>query len=260
MNDQKIYTLIALRPHIRASELANELNTPMIDVSASLRALVDVGDLVRHTKFDDDTGRQYQAYELSDAFKATRDGKALLAKLSGEELLESPQATTPAPTPTPTAFSMPMATCSKVDRAIAFIREHGKATDGELKTVMDLSKSAAPQAYLQTAIKNGKVRRDGVYWKIGLGPTHPTAQAADNFATVGNIIVATRNQESIPTPVMRSIEAAIPAPDAVVRRCGIFSDGMVELQRDGRLQAQLYREDAEFLADFILGLRKTAAA
>lgn len=47
INDQKIYTLMLKTESIRAVQIADALDEELVDVSSALKALVDVGDVVR---------------------------------------------------------------------------------------------------------------------------------------------------------------------------------------------------------------------
>lgn len=77
MNDQQIYALMAKTPGLRAVQIADALDQELVDVSNALRSLVEVGDVVQ-TKGIAPNGHQAMMYDLSDEFKKSREGKALL--------------------------------------------------------------------------------------------------------------------------------------------------------------------------------------
>jgi hypothetical protein len=207
MNDQQIYALMAKTPGIRAVQIADALDAPLSDVSAALRPLVEVGDVVQ-TKGFSPNGHPAQVYELSDAFKKSREGKELLARLGtpaeakpapAAELAETVKLPAAAVEAAPPVRHGPTAT--KVDRAIAFITRFGSASDNQLRDVMDLPPKAYVGAYLASACKAGRVIRDGDRWKLCGAPAKPL----DNLEVVGNVIIATRDHTPVPVEVKAAI-------------------------------------------------------
>lgn len=272
MNDQQICTLIAKTQNIRAAHIADALDTPLVDVSASLRSLVDVGDLVKSTHFDDATGRQWQVYALSDEYKKSREFKAL--KLDGA--LGAAATVDPKPVPAqtgmPASAAPPAATGSKVDRAIACITKLGSATEDQLRDAMGLLPKAYVGAYLASALKAGRVARDGDRWKLGAGkPQRPAEQLVHDQGSVvrvGNVIVATRDSTVVPTEVKAALTematAAVtelrkpePAPPAArvaaapkAYRCAVWSDSMVEIWKSGTA-VRITQDELEEIAAFV---------
>lgn len=60
------------------------------------------------------------------------------------------------------------ATGTKVERAIAFLRQHGPATNEQLADHLHVKKDSV-SAYIQSAIKDGRIVRDGKQLKAGDG-------------------------------------------------------------------------------------------
>lgn len=254
VNDTKIYEQVARKPGIRASEIAVNLDMTLATVSADLRSLVDAGDLVKRTEFGEQ-GRQCQVYELSEEFKASRTCKALMESLA--------PAAEPVPVKTGTtvdpvkpAAAPPAQQCSpaptKVQLALDCITKLGSATDDQLRDAMGLLPKTYVGAYLTSAVKSGKVLRDGDRWKLGSGNTQ--AKALDSVEKVGNIIVATKDASPIPQAVVDAIAAApltLPAPATSSHRCAIWSDGTYELETDGVRVTILTHEQAVAFVSFI---------
>ncbi len=323
MKDEQIYQLMSRKPDILALQICDALNADLKDVSASLRLLVDVGDVVRHS-WPGPNGATAQMYNLSDAFKKSRAGVALMA--AAAEIAAALASVAPldpvAPVETPVfanATALPHQG-SKVDRAVSFVLQHKLASDDDLRTVMDIVKPAHPKAYLVAAIKSGKLHRGPNGWAPGRDLSLPpapipfkvsthrkgepvaqfsrTAQPGDveNVATVGNLVLATRDATAIAPEVVAAVaavehkseackhgtsfryeceeceEAALlpktkfsaeddtnpfdyPAPAAPpvepVFRCGLWSDGVLELQRNGVTIASLKRKEAEHMDAFM---------
>lgn len=270
MNDQQILTLIAKTPKISASELANALKAELKDVSAALRLLVDVGDLAKSTRFGKQ-GRQCQVYELTDEFRRSRAGKDLLVGIGNEAAAAPAPAPEHAGTVKPPAAAAasaapPAAIGSKVDRAIACIREHGQATVDQLRAAMDLPAHAAPTSYLTSATKNGRVIRDGDVWKLGPGQharpaPQPETKPADvaNVVTVGNVILAMRDSTAVPAEVKAAVtELRKPAPvdealgaSSEEYRVGIWSDGTIELQLNGEEVVRMTESELAIINEFM---------
>lgn len=266
MNDQQICIELAKRPRSRASDLANLFNVELTIVSSALRSLVDVGDLVKSKEFDDN-GRQSQVYELSAEFRKSREGKALLAAIDWQQPVQGVADIAPPPSPAaaePEAAPAPVAPTdqprvSKVQMAIDYLTIHHAATNDQLRAAMGLPEKAAPGAYLASALNSGRVMREGDQWKLGAGRVAPTVY--DSVEKVGNIIVATRDATPVPARVVAAIAVApalaqVPgkltaAKTPPVLRCALWSDGTLELQRNGELVARLAEDEIHFVMTYM---------
>lgn len=299
MNDQQIYALMARTPDIRAVQICDALDEELVDVSSALRSLVEVGDVVKHSGTGPN-GQPAQMYNLSETFKKSREGQALLATAAATTTTAPAAAAEvpdplPGPTTTPNAFPTPVFSKqgelkparSKVDLAIEHLKIHKSATDAEMRTVMGLPKTSAPKAYLKSAIDTGRVARneDGS-WELGDGNPRPKPSPksdrtstqlsatpgqkdVDNVVSIGNIVVVSRNSSAVPEEVIAAVAAAaepfttVATNESPVFRCGLWSDDVLELQRNGQQVAVLTRREGEQLVDFMermLGqVEKTAA-
>lgn len=271
MNDQQIYELLAKAPAegLRAVQVCDLLDQELVDVSAALKSLVDVGDVVR-TPGTAPNGQAAQFYTLSDTFKASREYKAFMV------LAAATPAPTPAPTPDNTSAPVPAAPKkSRTDDAIEYIRHRGRVSTAELKVHMGLKSGEAPATWLALPIRDGRLARDGVYWMIGAGPASNAGKATKPTAARGTIpklgaTLAAKSPEKpqerveqpaapeVPAPAVEPV-ATPPAQPAGRFRCGLWSDGVLELQRDGVTLAQLTRGEGEHMADFIGRMLRVAA-
>lgn len=254
MNDQKIYALMAKTPDIRAVQIADALDADLADVSAALRPLVEVGDVVQRKGFSPN-GHPAQVYNLSDEFKKSREYKALAQTSAPFPAPVTPQAPAPAETDPPAAIEP---SGSKVDRAIACITRLGAATDDQLRDAMGLPAKTYVGAYLTSAVKAGKVVRDGDRWKLGTGKTEAAPKVLDSVEQVGNIVVETKGASPIPQAVVDAIGAGpapVAAPGATPAvpnlRCALWSDGTLELQRNGEEVARLTETEFAFIRDYM---------
>ena len=277
MNDQIIYELLAKAPAegLHAVQLCDAINEPSIelaDVSRALGALVEVGDVVRMPGLAPN-GQQAQFYALTSDFKNSRDYKLIMAKQAGTAAA-SP-APTPAPTPDNTSAPVPSERPkSRTDDAIEYIRHRGRVSNAELKTHMRLQKGESPVSWLAIAVRDGRLLRDGMFWLIGSGKP-ATGRATKHTAARGAIpkLGATLAAKSpqpapaapeqkaapdMPAPAPEAV-AALPAPAAGVFRCGFWSDGVLEMQRDGVTLTELTRGEGEHMADFIGRMLRVAA-
>jgi hypothetical protein len=291
MNDSQIYKLVHQQPRIRATEIAAALNAELLVVSNALRSLVDVGDLVKSKEFDDDTGRSAQVYELSEEFKRSRYFKDMLGTMNQ---VQTPAAPAPAPAaaePADAVEDVAQASpagekrevieqpgVSKVQRGVNFIERFGAASATELREAMGLPEGASVASYLAPAIKNGRVHCDGKLWKSGTGqvPVPPAVvreklgldpvEDKGNVVSVGNLVVATRDQSPVPAVTVAKLADAKPsAPTAApsptftgtltpakpaerAYRCAIWSDGKVEIHKNGYSITVTQAELAEIMA------------
>lgn len=236
MNDQKIYELMAKTSDIRAVQIADALDQELTDVSAALKALVDEGDVVRHAGTAPN-GQPAQIYNLSHTFMKTAEYKAIKAKLDA--------APSPAATSTANVAESVPAVCaavpkvSRIDGAIAFIRLMGKVTTAELKQHMGLGSGASPASWLNTAIQDGRLVRSGNHWTIGKGKPVDSATAQKSPAPAAQEIT-----------VAAVIPATASTPISTAFRCGLWSDNILELQRDGVTLITLTRTEGEHMASF----------
>lgn len=295
MNDLKILELVASNPAIKASTLANLLNVPLVDVSASLRCLVDVGDLARAPVFDDN-GRQAQAYTVTDQWLKSPDGKKWAAH-PGAPL---PPVPTQAPTLAPTVPPAPAPDDhrSKTAIAIDYVRANGSVSSMQLHAAMGLKQGHSPASFLSGALQAGYLARERTNWTLGPNADKyherhaqaPRSERPQEAALPrvelrdGGKTVVVREQvlaqaEQFIKPKHQTVHK-VPSegsPDQVTTdatnvgaamigfkrkpmRCAIWSDGNVELQDNGLYVASMTRAQAEFLADFILAERQKAAA
>jgi hypothetical protein len=158
----------------------------------------------------------------------------------------------------------------RVERAIAFVRTRGMATSSELHMVMELEQDQLPSDYLDGAVAAGLLTKFGKHWTPGIGPAiAPLVEApgyripvfapppADNVVSLEPQRTARVKPvdkidfagfaDMVNSQVEDSAPTAMPAP---VIRCGLWSDGSVEVQRDGKTSAVLFVEEVACLADF----------
>lgn len=242
MKDEQIFALMAKTPDIRAVQICDSLDQDLPRVSAALRDLVEVGDIVQ-AKGTAPNGHPAQVYNFSDAFKKTKAYQAAMSAIGPSVAATAPPApmekTAPAqakpqPVTIPVFGAKTQPAQSKAQRGVAYIEKMNEVAQDELRTVMGLTRQQTPGAWLASAVKKGTVHKDGHVWKAGAAPL---AKAADTPA------------KEHPLPVARKVEpraSAIP-----VFRCGLWSDGVLELQRDGSTVAVLEQDEGEQLASFV---------
>lgn len=267
MNDMQIYEQVARKPRIGATEIATNLGLTLAAVSADLRILVDTGDLVKSTHFED-SGRQWQVYELSDEFKRSRTCMALMESMRGTPAAAPDPVQ---PTSTAPAAQPPGPSPTKVQLALTCIAKLGSATDDQLRDAMGLPAKTYVGAYLTSAVKADKVVRDGDRWKLGTGKTEAAPKVLDSVEKVGNIIVATKDASPIPqavvdaivgAPALVAVPIAAPAPAAQLTtpkpsrcRIAVWSDGQVEIKVPGMPSLELSRTEFDEVVRFVSGER-----
>jgi hypothetical protein len=166
----------------------------------------------------------------------------------------------------------------RVERAIAFVHTRGMATSSELHMVMDLEPNELASDYLDSALSGGLLVKTGKYWVPGAAPAiaaDAPAYAIPTFVPpqpVDNVVSLASQRTARVKPVDKldfaafadmvnsqvdtgSAPARNPAP---VIRCGLWSDGSVEVQRDGKTSAVLFVEEVACLSDFWARIKSSA--
>lgn len=308
MNEQQILDTVARKGRLRAVQLSDWLDVPVEDARAQLMALVAVGDLVATDGFAPN-GRADVYFDLSDAFRASDAGVLLTRKAEAAN------------------FGDP--SMSKVDRAIAFVREKGTATSSELHALLELKPEQTASTWLAGALRDGRLVRDGKNWTVGTGvapkvqpvqrtpfnrrpisnKSEPVAQfpstapievpqfLADR-ATVASkpsgkkapeTLPASEDLAGLPKALVQELSKPAQARAAATHvniderdaitvdgslvvdgkvdmaplpafRAGLWSDGTLELQRDGKTIAKLQQSEGELLAEFMHRMRARLAA
>ena len=274
MNDQQIYSLMLKTPNIRAVQIADALDQPLAKASEALRSMVESGDVLQ-SKGVAPNNVPCMVYSVSDDGRLSSDYRAAYAASLRDVAVVVPVAA-PAPVPVPAVAVAPAtppapAVGTRVDRAIAFIRQKGSATNAELRAAMGLLATQSPSQFLKPAIENGRIVYVDFVWSLGDGkpsvvPVDTPAAAPAGPAPAGPAPAAPAAAPAGPAPAAAPAAPA-PAPAAAqpvvkpvpttpaaapVFRCGLWSDGVLELQRDGITIHRLSHQDGEQMASVIL--------
>ncbi|MGZ3184383.1 MAG: hypothetical protein ACXU8N_18255 [Telluria sp.] len=248
MNNEAILEQIALNPNCRAVQLADWLDLDLEDVQASLAALQAVGD-VSATPGTSPAGSPCQLYDLTAKFQASDKGTHLAAKVGAAKFRQSRPG------------------LSKVALAIEYVRERGVATSSELHALLALKPTEVASSYLAGALSDGRLVKDGKNWTAGaIKPVpvlaKPTPPATDPKPFAVPVFVAppppqTPAPQPAPKPVPKSapepapgVELAKPSMTSTYR-CALWSDGILEVQKDGETVAELPKAAGESLAAFL---------
>lgn len=203
---------------------------------------------------------------------------------------ESPtpvSAAAPAATTAPTANAEqeidPDVQLSKVELAIRFIRSHGSANGNQLRELLKLESHQYPLAYLKSAVYSGRLKLDGGSYYIGDGtpatprlkkrnarpaseakPTSPPSKPKSEKADKAPIVSGPKSplmERTIRSECERmgiDIDSIKPLNTVTPTRFAIWSDGQIEIQRDGKLICALQGSEAAELAKFIAAHRIAA--
>lgn len=264
MNDLKIYELIAKTPDIRAVQIADALDIELTEASADLRELVDIGSVVASKGFAPN-GLQSQVYNLSEDFKASNDYKLIMGRLAHQPV-DIPVLVQPGAS----VAIGPVSEISIAARGEAHIVKLGSVSDGDLREFLGLKTGQYPSSYLAAAIKAGRINKDGKNWmpgpSIGTRPAPSLRHESIGKPPVGAVArfdektaaEAIKTLNEAPRPLTPA-PAPIPASTGSVFRCGLWSDGVLELQRDGEQVAALQRGEQEHLVDFMRRMMNVVA-
>lgn len=251
MNDLKIMEYVAATTDVRAVQIADKFDVELVDASAALRSLVDVGDLVR-TQGTAPNGQPAQIYNLSPEYRKTNEGKALLQRVASAAPIAQQAPAGPEQRPTALVDQLSKAgqkaqglrpVGSRLDRALAYICANGTATNDQLRDVMGMKSFEYPSTVLRAALNDGRVARHGEDWIIGTGQPVTKQRRA---SSPGPRPAAGADQ---PTDAARAAAPEAPvAPATAGLRCALWSDGVIELQRDAKTICTLNRDEALFIA------------
>jgi len=241
MNEKlkSMLTLIARNPAIRTVEIADHIDCDVDQVQPLLQPMIDAGEILL-IPVTAPNGRP------ANGFMFTEKGrKGELFRELSEERRVAQAASMPAHAPAiPAAPDQLEQPVSKIETAIRFIRAQGSAAASEIRDLLKLEKGQSPMAYLGNALRDGRLKvSNGIYT---LGDGQPEKAAA-------------------PKPA-RQPKAAKPVPDSATEpvvkrvsnfRCALWSDGKLELQRNGVTIASLTDEEQAIIMEF---RRNVAAA
>lgn len=246
MINQQILEIIASTPDCREEHIYDGVFVDEHETHASIAALLAVGDIVAVGAADD------TFYHLSDKFKASDRHKRIEMRLSVER---------------DTPVGLPL-----IERAIEFVRRRGTVTGSELHVLLELLPGETPSERLADALKDGRLIKDGKHWTLGAGPAveepKPEPLVVPQFVPpqVDNVVPISSPRTARVKPAkldfagfadfMDSRSAGVSEvrsttfPTSPTIRCGLWSDGAIEVQRDGKTTAVLFVEEMACLADF----------
>lgn len=262
MTDQQIYALMAKTSNIRAVQIADALDQELATVSDALKSLVDDGTVVRHSGLAPN-GQAAQMYNLSESFMLTNDYLSIKKEPAGAAAAApAPLATEPSPGVATPAAAVKTPAASRIDSAIAYVRLLGKVSNADLKKHMGLRHDQAPASWLTTAVRDGRLVRHGTDWTLGSITPQPTASRATAptlpRGEIPDLHAAMANNGHQPAPGAASVAAAsvTAVADSIAPtagpafRCGLWSDDVLELQRDGVTLTKLTRAEGEQMHSF----------
>jgi hypothetical protein len=158
---------------------------------------------------------------------------------------------------------------TKIETVIEYLKEHGKTDTHTLRGVLRINgKSAHPLSYLQDALSDGRIERDGnLWWAPGCEHVKAAAVAenppivADAKPEVQTTILDDDEYHGYLNMPRQAVEEAREAlkeeRKAKAFTCALWSDGELQLVRDGNTVATLTPEEAEHLSKY---LKRTEAA
>lgn len=237
MNNEAILEQIALNPNCRAVQLADWLDIDLEDVQASLAALQAVGD-VSATPGTSPAGSPCQLYDLTAKFHASDKGVHLATKVGAARFRQSRPG------------------LSKVALAIEYVRERGVATSAELHALLALKPTEVASSYLNGALSDGRLVKDGKNWTAGaIKPLASTAKPAAEEPVKVPVFVPrpvplVSAQQPPAAKLAPGIDPSIPGANPTYR-CALWSDGILEVQKDGETVAELPKAAGESLAAFL---------
>lgn len=225
---EKLLTLIANAPMMRTVQIADRLDISVDEVDNLLRQSLQAGHIIEH-EVEAPNNRKAMAYELSAQYTA---GNALTTAPRADS---DPIAATLA-TP-PGSRAMTTRELTKVERAIEYLRKNGPSSSAQLHAELALGEGVHVSSYLGSAMRTGRLWRDGQTWSIPGRASTPPANI-QKFSSI--------NSAPAPVELNEATQPAVPAATAPHQaangasfRCALWSDGTFEIQRDGATVARL---------------------
>lgn len=175
----------------------------------------------------------------------------------------SSAAPSPAPQPVPRFLDAPAApptstaaqTGTKVERAIACLRQHGTVATGQLREAIGLRAGQHPSNFLTSALADGRIVRDGDYWSLGWKLKERVGQIAATADDVRDLPQQLVDQLSKPAQgLAEQVKLTAPTlPSTAVSGCrfAIWSHGVVEIKKPGLPELELTIDEVEELIAFL---------
>ena len=230
---ERLLTLIAARPKIRTVEIAEILDCEPGEVRLALQRYVDDGTIAAHPIKAPNGNSIYEFEVISQATILTDAKRA--AALRNAPGVDIDRVTT------------------KIGRAIDFITERGSATSGQLHGVMGLTYGRTVSTALSGPLKDGRVARKGALWVVGPNPkgVKPAAKAGPAAKPSPIMTGPAPHRGGAPKLEPDSMVASVNAVPDGPFACAIWSDGSMELRRDGHQLALLTTTEQSTLAKML---------
>jgi hypothetical protein len=245
-NEIALLALIANNPGLRTAQIADRLDVTVDEVETLLRPHLVAGRVFENEVMAPNN-RPAMAYDVSEQFKVSDAYRAVLGgQEPGSAQVEAAQPGPTASSATPQApAEVEEHTKTRVERAIACVTEHGRVTNDQLRFAMGLRVNQFPTSFLNRVLRDGLLARDGDNWV--LGPALAAEPEAKPASLASSEIEIPKFTEKVTPEVRRD-----PAPVARTGfRCAIWSDGILELQRDGATIAALSACERSALAGLL---------
>lgn len=299
MNDQQIFEQVAREGEkLRAVQLADRMDVALEDARARLVSLVAVGDLVETDGFAPN-GLETKLYSFSEAFKRSDAYKLVATKTEaatfGDPTMSKTDRAIAFVREKGTATSaelhalLGLAEHEYVSSYLArVVREGRLSKDGKNWTLGTSApaEAPAPRSYNRQPVsskKNGPVaqfpktaqpeqpaadvevpkfldKRVEVKSQPADKAAEPVVKAAASHVNIDENGAITVDGEVVVTGKLSNFGAApddVPAPSF---RAGLWSDGVLELQRNGQTIAKLQPDEGDHLAEFMQRMRVLLAA
>ena len=231
---QQMLDLIAERPGINTIEIADELNIDIEMVENKLyeptRARVVLTEL-----FPAPNGRTLFKYRMANAASkppaAAPSAPRIPQFTATSRLPVAKRIETKAIAKDEVKDETPQKAMSKVDMAIAWLKENGSGSSTDLAKAMGLdTRKGNVSAFIKGAVKNGRIERDGNLWKLGTPGMPPEAPAANAEPTQKNWL--TERLENRKRPATKRLKKPAHIPQsAVVSSIHLAGLQLVEWER-----------------------------
>lgn len=159
------------------------------------------------------------------------------------------------------AFRETNPTLSRVDLAVAFVEDRARATSAELHTLMGLAPDEYASSALSSALRNGRLAKDGKNWMPGPKAFPDTRESEGKQGALPPTKEPLTSEKDAGKPLQALKKALVELPPAKPSRCrfAVWSDGQVEIKVPEMPSLELSRAEFDDLVRFVTADRADRA-
>jgi len=265
---EEIIVLIGANPGIRTVQIADQVNCEIDLVEASIEKELASGAIVKRSVLAPNN-RKATGFWMASVAPLEELPAELVAELSRKGQAEVLQ-----------AQEAPQKPKTRVQIAIDFIAAQPNqiATGSELHRAMGLKPTETPSSFLQGALSDRRLLKEGKFWTIGDGikPAPRSLVSKPQNAPIELVFPPAKPAPVAPPEPFPEVPAEVGQPSPAIVgeitiesesapatpgqfRCALWSTGELDMERDGTTVLQLSPGEATHLRRFFFDFRAVLA-